>query len=309
MSEEQGRPSFGVVALTGRPNAGKSTLLNRVLGHKVSIVSAKPQTTRNRIVGILNDARGQIAFLDTPGVHKPLHRLNVRMMDHVRSALTEADVIALIVDASEDFGKGDQFVVEMVAREKEQNPDAKRIVLLNKIDLLKKHKLLPLMERYHAFGIFDEIIPISASTGEGVDALTDLLFKTIAPGEALYPKEDYTTQPERFFAAEIVREKLLHHTSQELPYTTAVHVERFEEDEATNFITIFATIFVERDSQKGIVLGKQGAMIKRIGTEARHELESILGAKVHLELHVSVHQDWRDDTRFLGELERPLGSE
>ena len=306
MSEET-KTSFGVVALTGRPNAGKSTLLNRVLGHKVSIVSAKPQTTRNRIVGILNDARGQIAFLDTPGVHKPLHRLNVRMMDHVRSALTEADVIALIVDASEDFGKGDQFVVEMVAREKEQNPDARRIVLLNKIDLLKKHKLLPLMERYHSFGIFDEIIPISASTGEGVDALTDLLFKTIAPGEALYPKEDYTTQPERFFAAEIVREKLLHHTSQELPYTTAVHVERFEEDEATNFITIFATIFVERDSQKGIVLGKQGAMIKRIGTEARHELESILGAKVHLELHVSVHQDWRDDTRFLGELERPLG--
>jgi GTP-binding protein Era len=305
MSEER-VPSFGVVALTGRPNAGKSTLLNRVLGHKVSIVSAKPQTTRNRIVGILNDARGQIAFLDTPGVHKPLHRLNVRMMDHVRSALSEADVIALIVDASEDFGKGDQFVVEMVAKEKEHNPDAKRIVLLNKIDLLKKHKLLPLMERYHAFGIFDEIIPISASTGEGVDALTDLLFKTIAPGEALYPKEDYTTQPERFFAAEIVREKLLHHTSQELPYTTAVHVERFEEDEATNFITIFATIFVERDSQKGIVLGKQGAMIKRIGTEARQELESILGAKVHLDLHVSVHQDWRDDTRFLGELERPL---
>ena len=305
MSEER-LPSFGVVALTGRPNAGKSTLLNRVLGHKVSIVSAKPQTTRNRIVGILNDARGQIAFLDTPGVHKPLHRLNVRMMDHVRSALSEADVIALIVDASEDFGKGDQFVVEMVAKEKEHNPDAKRIVLLNKIDLLKKHKLLPLMERYHAFGIFDEIIPISASTGEGVDALTDLLFKTIAPGEALYPKEDYTTQPERFFAAEIVREKLLHHTSQELPYTTAVHVERFEEDEATNFITIFATIFVERDSQKGIVLGKQGAMIKRIGTEARQELESILGAKVHLDLHVSVHQDWRDDTRFLGELELPL---
>jgi GTP-binding protein Era len=305
MSEEP-KPTFGVVALTGRPNAGKSTLLNRVLGHKVSIVSAKPQTTRNRIVGILNDARGQIAFLDTPGVHKPLHRLNVRMMDHVRSALTEADVIALIVDASEDFGKGDQFVVEMVAHEKEQNPDAKRIVLLNKIDLLKKHKLLPLMERYHSFGIFDEIIPISASTGEGVDALTDLLFKTVAPGEALYPKEDYTTQPERFFAAEIVREKLLHHTSQELPYTTAVHVERFEEDETTNFITIFATIFVERDSQKGIVLGKQGSMIKRIGTEARHELETILGAKVHLELHVSVHQDWRDDTRFLGELERPL---
>jgi GTPase len=300
-------PTFGVVALVGRPNAGKSTLLNRVLGHKVSIVSDKPQTTRNRIVGVLNDARGQIAFLDTPGVHKPLHRLNVRMMDHVRAAVSEADVVALIVDATEEFGKGDQFVVEMLVQEKQHNPDAKRFVLLNKIDRLKKHKLLPLMEHYHAFGIFDEIIPISASTGEGVEELTELLFKTVSPGEAVYPKEDYTTQPERFFAAEIVREKLLHHTSQELPYTTAVQVERFEEDEATNFITIWATIFVERDSQKGIVLGKQGSMIKRIGTEARQELETILGAKVHLELHVSVHQDWRDDTRFLGELERPLG--
>ncbi len=311
MSEEpntssSAKPAFGVVALVGRPNAGKSTMLNRVLGHKVSIVSDKPQTTRNRIVGVLNDERGQIAFLDTPGVHKPLHRLNVRMMDHVRSALSEADVIALIVDATQDFGKGDQFVIDLIAREKEQNPDAKRFVLLNKIDLLKKHMLLPLMERYHAFGLFDEIIPISASTGDGVKEFTELLFKTVAPGEALYPKEDYTTQPERFFAAEIVREKLLHHTSDELPYTTAVHVERFEEDEETNFIHIWATIFVERDSQKGIVLGKQGSMIKRIGTEARLELESILGAKVHLDLHVSVHQDWRDDTRFLGELERPL---
>ncbi|HYC59476.1 MAG TPA: GTPase Era [Thermoanaerobaculia bacterium] len=305
MTNDQ-QTSFGIIALTGRPNAGKSTLLNRVLGHKVSIVSDKPQTTRNRIVGVLNDGRGQLAFLDTPGVHKPLHRLNVRMMDHVRAAVSEADVIALIVDATADFGKGDQYVVELLQSEKERNPDAKRFVLLNKIDLVKKHKLLPLMERYHAFGIFDEIIPISASTGEGVDALTDLLFKTVHPGEARYPTEDYTTQPERFFAAEIVREKLLHHTSEELPYTTAVHVDRFEEDEETNFIHIWATIYVERDSQKGIVLGKQGSMIKRIGTEARLELESILGAKVHLDLHVSVHQDWRDDTRFLGELERPL---
>ncbi len=291
----------------GRPNAGKSTLLNRVLGHKVSIVSDKPQTTRNRIVGVLNDTRGQMAFLDTPGVHRPLHRLNVRMMDHVRAALSEADVIALIVDANEEFGKGDQFVIELITREKEQNPEAKRIVLLNKIDLLKKHKLLPLMQHYHDFGVFDEIIPISASTGEGVEALTSLLFKTIPAGEARYPKDDYTTQPERFFAAEIVREKLLHHTKDELPYTTAVHVERFEEDEVTNFIRIWATIFVERDSQKGIVLGKQGAMIQRVGTEARQELETILGAKVYLDLHVSVHQDWRDDTRFLGELEQPLG--
>jgi GTP-binding protein Era len=306
-SPETKTPAFGIVALVGRPNAGKSTLLNRVLGHKVSIVSDKPQTTRNRIVGVLNDQRGQLAFLDTPGVHKPLHRLNVRMMDHVRAAVSEADVVALIVDASSDFGKGDQFVVELLQNEKKHNPDAKRFVLLNKIDLLKKHKLLPLMEHYHSFGLFDEIIPISASAGDGVGELTDLLFRTVSPGEARYPTEDYTTQPERFFAAEIIREKLLHHTSEELPYTTAVNVDRFEEDEETHFIRIWATIYVERDSQKGIVVGKQGAMIKRVGTEARLELEAILGAKVHLDLHVSVHQDWRDDTRFLGELERPLG--
>ena len=298
---------FGIAALVGRPNAGKSTLLNKILGQKVSIVSAKPQTTRNRIVGILNDPRGQIAFLDTPGIHRPLHKLNVRMMDHVRSSLSEADVIALIIDASEPFGKGDQFVIDLLREEKTRNPDAKRFVILNKIDRLKKHKLLPLIEQYNAFGIFDEIVPISASKGDGVDELIALFFKTVAPGEAVYPKGDYTTQPERFFASEIVREKVLQHTSEELPYTTAVNVDRFEEDEEKNLIKIYATIFVERDSQKPIVIGKQGAMIKRIGTGARVELESILGAKVFLDLHVSVHERWREDERFLGELEWPLG--
>ncbi|MDQ3282557.1 MAG: GTPase Era [Acidobacteriota bacterium] len=297
---------FGTVAIVGRPNAGKSTLLNHVLGQKVSIVSNKPQTTRNRIVGILNDARGQIAFLDTPGVHKPLHRLNVRMMDHVRSALTEADVIALIVDASEPFGKGDQYVIEMLVAEKETNPEAKRFVLLNKIDLVRKEKLLPLMQQYHGFGLFDEIVPIAVAKGEGVEALKDLLFNTVEAGEAIYPTEDYTTQPERFLAAEIVREKVLHHTSEELPYTTAVNVERFEEDEETGMVRIWATIYVERESQKGIVVGKQGSMIKRIGTEARQELETILATKVFLDLHVAVHQGWREDERFLGELEWPL---
>lgn len=298
---------FGVVALVGRPNAGKSTLLNRILGHKVSIVSAKPQTTRNRIVGILNDPRGQIAFLDTPGVHKPLHKLNVRMMSHVGSALGEADVVALIVDSSEPFGGGDQYVIDLLRNERASNPEAKRFLLLNKIDRVHKEELLPLMQRYHAFELFDEIVPISASTGDGVDGLVQLLFDRVAPGEAVYPREDYTTQPERFFAAEIVREKLLQHTSEELPYTTAVAVERFEEEEETNLVRIWATIFVERASQKPIVLGRQGSMIKRIGTEARKELESILGAKVYLDLHVAVHERWREDERFLGELEWPLG--
>lgn len=300
-------PRSGMVAFVGRPNAGKSTLLNRILGQKVSIVSAKPQTTRNRIVGILNDPRGQIAFLDTPGIHKPLHRLNVRMMDHVRSALSEADVVALIVDATEPFGKGDQFAIDLLRSETAVNPEARRFVLLNKIDLLKKTKLLPLMEKYHAFGIFDEIVPISAGGGEGIEELVKLLFETLRPGAPVYPTEDFTTQPERFYAAEIVREKVLQHTSDEMPYTTAVSVDRFEEDEEQNLITIFATIFVERDSQKPIVVGKQGSMIKRIGTEARQDLESILGTRVYLDLHVAVHQGWREDERFLGELEWPLG--
>lgn len=295
-------PRFGVVALVGRPNAGKSTLLNRILGQKVSIVSAKPQTTRNRIVGILNEERGQIAFLDTPGVHRPLHKLNVRMMDHVRSSLSEADVVALMVDAAEPFGKGDQYVIDML-----RDTETKRFAVLNKIDVVnKKHALLPVMERYSGFKLFDEIVPISAASGEGVNELVSLFFANMEEGEPRYSREDFTTQPERFFASEIIREKVLHHTSDELPYTTAVAVERFDEDEQTGMISIWATIHVERDSQKPIVIGKRGEMIKRIGTEARVELESILGTKVFLDLHVAVHASWRDDQRFLGELEWPI---
>ena len=294
-------PRAGFVSLMGRPNAGKSTLLNRIVGTKIAIVSDKPQTTRNRIVGILNEARGQIAFLDTPGIHRPLHKLNVRMMDHVRSAFSEADVIALIVDASEPFGKGDEYVIEMLRQT--QTP---KFALLNKIDTIKKNKLLPLMQHYGSFGLFDEIVPISAAKGEAIEALLDLLFARMKEGPAIYPAEDFTTQPERFYAAEIVREKVLHHTSDELPYTTAVHVERFEEEEAKNLIKIYATIVVERESQKPIVIGKGGERIKQIGTEARLDLEAFLGAKIFLDLHVGVHERWREDERFLGELEWPL---
>ena len=293
---------YGVVALVGRPNASKSTLLNRILGQKVSIVSPKPQTTRNRIVGILNEPRGQIAFLDTPGIHKPLHKMNVRMMDHVRASLGEADIVALLLDVSEGFGHGDQFVIDMLRK----TPVKKRFALLNKIDRLKKNKLLPIIERYNATGLFDEIVPISASKGEGVAELLNLFFKNLEPGPALYPTEEFTTQPERFFVAEIVREKVLSHTADELPYTTAVSVDRFEEDEAKNLIKIYATIVVERESQKPIVIGKGAAMVKQIGTEARVELEAILGVKVFLDLHVAVHESWREDERFLGELEWPL---
>jgi GTP-binding protein Era len=295
-------PRFGIVALVGRPNAGKSTLLNRMLDHKVSIVSSKPQTTRNRIVGILNDPRGQIAFLDTPGIHKPLHKLNVRMMDHVTTALREADVIALIVDASEDFGRGDQFVLDTLKR----SENTRRYAILNKADRLKKSKLLPMIEKYGASGLFEEIVPISAMTGDGVPHLVDVFFENLPEGEARYSREDYTTQPERFFAAEIVREKLLKNIVDELPYTTAVSVDRWEEEEERNLIKIYATIVVERDSQKAIVIGKGGDMVKRIGTDARQELETTLGAKVFLDLHIAVHERWREDERFLGELDWPL---
>lgn len=309
MSGEIPQPApvrFGVVALVGRPNAGKSTLLNRILGQKVSIVSEKPQTTRNRIVGILNDPRGQIAFLDTPGVHRPLHKLNVRMMDHVRSALTEGDVTALLVDASEPFGKGDQFVIDMLREQKADGAGQKRVAILNKIDRIRKNALLPLMQQYSAFDLFDDIVPISAKSGDGVEQLISLFFTAMPEGIARYPTDDYTTQPERFFAAEIVREKVLQVTSDELPYTIAVAVERFEEDEAKNLIRIYATIVVERESQKPIVIGKGGQRIKEIGTAARLDLEATFGAKVFLDLHVGVHERWREDERFLGELEWPL---
>jgi len=296
---ERQPPRSGTVALVGRPNAGKSTLLNRILGQKVSIVSEKPQTTRNRIVGILNDPRGQIAFLDTPGIHRPLHKLNVRMMDHVRTAFGEADVIALIVDASEPFGGGDKYVIEML-----RETTAARFALLNKIDTVKKNKLLPIMQQYGGFGLFDEIVPISAAKGEGVPPLVDLFFSRMPEGPPIYPVEDFTTQPERFYAAEIIREKVLHHTSDELPYTTAVAVDRYEEDE--KIIKIYATIFVERETQKPIIIGKGGERIKQIGTEARLDLESFLGTRIFLDLHVGVHERWREDERFLGELEWPL---
>jgi GTPase len=298
---------FGVVAIVGRPNAGKSTLLNRVLGAKVSIVSDKPQTTRNRIVGIHTEARGQIAFLDTPGIHKPLHKMNARMMAHVVSSLMEADVIAVMVDASETFGHGEEYVLSLL--EKSREGHARRIVLLNKIDRLKKPELLPILERYHATGLFDHLIPISALTGDGIDELLSAIFDALPEGPARYDEDAYTTQPERFLAAEIIREKLLRRVEKELPFTTAVAIDRWEEPEGDDLIRIFATIYVERDSQKRIVVGRGGTVIRDVGIEAREELESILGTRVFLQTHVKVHPHWREDERFLGELEWPLGQD
>lgn len=289
------------MALVGRPNAGKSTLINRLLGEKVSIVSARPQTTRNRIVGVLTEERGQIAFLDTPGIHRPLHKLNVRMMDHVISTFGEADLVVLIVDAAADFGHGDEYVLKLLQKSREA--EATCFLALNKIDMIKPEQLLPLMKQYGDTGLFKEIVPISAATGDGIVELLDLMFSVLPEGAPRYPADIYTTQPERFLAAEIVREKLLHHTQAELPYTTAVAIERWEEDAGKDLVRIFATIVVERDSQKKIVIGRGGSMIRTIGSEARQELESILGVRLYLDLHVAVRPSWREDDRFLGELD------
>ena len=289
----------GVVSLVGRPNAGKSTLLNRFAGQKLAIVSDKPQTTRHRIQAIRNvPGEHQIVFIDTPGIHKPMHRMNRRMVDAALDTLREVDVVVLIVDATERPGKGDAFVVGLLDRS-----GAPAIAALNKIDLVHKPRALPLIQHYAQAHAFRAIVPISAATGDGVDALEREIVAALPEGEPLYPDDYLTDQTERTLAAELIREKVLHHTHDELPYSTAVLIEQFEEPAPGSQLTkIYASILVDHDSQKPIVVGKGGAMIKRVGTEARHDLEELLGTKVFLDLHVKVREDWRDNQRLLDEL-------
>ena len=286
----------GFVALVGRPNSGKSTLLNALVGAKVSIVTSVPQTTRNRILGIVHRPDGQVIFMDTPGIHKPLSRLNEQMMNFVRQALEERDLAVLIVDAAARFGKGDEFALQLL---KKYAP--KTILALNKIDIIKKPQLLPLMDRYAKLHDFEEIFPISALRGEGLADLMEAVLARLPEGPPYFPPDVYTDQPERFLAAEIVREKVIAHTQQELPYATAVLIEQFEESETLT--RIHATILVERESQRPIILGSGGQRIKQIGTEARVELEKLLPPKVFLELFVKVEPHWRDNRGIVGELD------
>jgi len=289
---------FGLVSFVGRPNAGKSTLLNRLVGTKLAIVSDKPQTTRTRISGVRNYPDAQVVFLDTPGIHRPLHRMNVQMVDTAVETLREVDVVGLVVDASEPSGKGDKFVVELI-----KDVEAPVILILNKIDLMKKSRLLPIMERYGREGRFAEIVPISAATGDNVDRLERVMLDRLPEGEARYPADYLTDQPERFFAAEIVREQLLQATHDELPFSSAVVVDRFEEPaEGRDLMRLFCTIVVDRESQKPIVVGRGGEMVKRIGTAAREELERFFGMRVYLDLHVKVKSEWREDERVLGDI-------
>ncbi len=288
----------GFVSFIGRPNAGKSTLLNRLVGTKLAIVSDKPQTTRNRILGVKNYPDAQVVFLDTPGIHRPLHRMNVRMVDAAMDTMREVDVLGLVVDVTEPPGKGDRFVLDLV-----KDVQVPVFLILNKIDLIKKTKLLPLMEQYGALGHFAEIVPISAGTGDNVDRLERIILDRLPEGEPLYPPDYLTDQPERFFAGEIVREKLLQFTHSEIPFSSAVVVDRFEEPGAeTGILKLYCTIVVERESQKPIIVGRGGDMIKRIGTAAREDLEKFFDTRVFLDLHVRVKSEWREDDQVLKEI-------
>jgi GTPase len=288
----------GFVALVGRPNAGKSTLLNKFVGQKVAIVSDKPQTTRHRIVGVKNVPGGQMVFIDTPGIHKPMHQMNRRMVDVALDALKEVDVVVLVVDVTEPPGAGDRFVLDLLRK-----AGVSAILALNKVDRVKKPSLLPLIQSYAKSGEFKAIVPVAAFYGEGLDGLETEILAALPDGPALYPEEYITDQTERTLAAELIREKVLVHTRDELPYTTAVIIDQYEEATAEKALTrIFASILVDQESQKPIVVGKGGEMIKRIGTEARMDLEKMLDCRVYLDLHVKVRADWRDDERLLDEL-------
>ena len=284
----------GFVTLIGRPNSGKSTLLNQLLGEKVSIVSDKPQTTRHKILGIHTQAEGQIVFADTPGIHKPGHELNRRMMRAVYDALEGIDLLLAMVDATAAFGSGDRYLLELIRQR-----DLPTLLLLNKIDLLAKAGLLPLMDFYARQFEFAEIIPVSALKGDNLDLLLEQILKYLPPGPAYFPDSQFTDSPERFLAAEAVREKVVRHTEQELPYSTIVVLKRFEEDEEASMARIYCDICVERESQRKIVIGRRGQKLKAIGSAARKDIKRLLGKPVYLDLFVKVRPKWRDDPRFL----------
>lgn|SRR5574341_477029 len=287
----------GYVALIGRPNAGKSTLLNRLVGEKIAAVSNKPQTTRFKILGIVNRPDGQIVFVDTPGVHKPGYELNRRMMAAVHDALLGVDVVCLIRDASVPTGNGDRFVLELL-----KQSDKPSLLLLNKTDkLADKSRLLPLIEWYKSEHDWKAIVPISALKGDQIEAFLREVFQHLPAGEPIFSAADFTDQSLRVLAAEIVREKILETTGEEIPYVTAVVTERWEEVRE-DFTRIYCAIFVERESQKKIIIGRGGQRLKQIGTRARREIEIMLGHRCHLALFVKVEEGWRDQQHLLDEM-------
>jgi GTP-binding protein Era len=286
----------GFVAIVGRPNAGKSTLVNMLVGQKVAIVSSRPQTTRNRIQGIVNRDDAQIVLIDTPGIHQAKNVLSRQMMDEAQHALEGVDALSLIVDASENFGSGDQFSVEWVKRF-----HGPTFLLLNKVDKVRKPLLLLMIEKYAALYDFAEIYPVSALTGEGCPELVDGWLGRLPEAPPYFPADQFTDQPERFLAAELIREKAILSTRDEVPHAIAVLIDTFEEKKT--LVKIRATIYVERDGQKGILIGKRGETMKKIGTQARMDIESILGTKVFLELFVKVKPNWRQNAAMVRQLD------
>jgi GTPase len=293
----------GFVCILGRPNAGKSTLLNALVGEKLAIISPKPQTTRNRIQGILHIPRkkgkggGQIVLIDTPGVHKPDSSLGRKMMVEVREAMEGCDLVLLIMDVMQKMDPRDQFALDLLRRS-----ETKAFLLLNKVDLIReKAKLLPLIEEYRKLYNFAEVIPISALKRSGLDALLQMILEALPAGPAYFPEDQLTDQPARFMAAEIIREQILLNTSEEIPYSTTVMIDSFEEGK--KLTRIAATIYCERAGQKGILVGKGGRMLKKIGTAARLQIERMLGTKLFLELYVKAEPGWRDSRTFVEELD------
>ena len=287
----------GTIAIVGRPNVGKSTLLNQILGEKVAIVSPKPQTTRNRVTGIRTSESSQMVFLDTPGIHQARSLLNRRMVDVALATLHEVDCVLWLLAAQERIGPEDERIAETLAAV--ANPV---LVLLNKIDLVSKGKLLPLIQRCSEMLPGKEIVPISALQGDNLPLVLELIEKGLPGGPKLFPEGEYTDQSERFLASEIIREKIFLLTREEIPYGVAVTIDEFTEKEEKNLIVIKATVHTDRDSHKGILIGKRGAMLKEIGTQAREELEALLGCKIFLELFIRVDEGWTRDPNALREM-------
>ncbi|GIO27577.1 GTPase Era [Ornithinibacillus bavariensis] len=278
----------GFIAIIGRPNVGKSTFMNKVIGQKIAIMSDKPQTTRNKIQGVLTQSDAQFVFIDTPGIHKPKHRLGDFMVKIAENTLNEVDAVLFMINAEEGYGRGDQFIIDRL-----QRVNSPVFLVVNKIDLVHPDKLLPLIELYREKYDFEEIIPISALEGNNINRLLDVLKGYLPEGPQFYPADQVTDHPERFIISELIREKVLHLTREEIPHSIAVVIENIEKRES-NAIFIQAVIVTERKSQKGILIGKQGSMLKNVGKNARKDIEALLGSKVYLELWVKVQKDWRN---------------
>lgn len=285
----------GFVTLIGRPNAGKSTLTNQLVGEKVAIISDKPQTTRNTIRGIYTDEKMQVVLLDTPGVHKPKFKLGERMMNSVNEALAGCDIILYLVDATEEFGSGEEYILSMLRKDAAKTPV---FLILNKIDLLKKEQLLPLIASYADKYAFTEIVPLSAASGENTSSLLEAIYKLLPEGPCYYPPDTVSDLPENMLIAELIREQALRLTTDEVPHSIAVTVSELEERE-NGLLYVGANIYVERDSQKGIIIGRHGAMLKKIGSAARWEIEKIFGCRVYLEIKVRAKKDWRNNSGLL----------